>query len=100
MSRRALRDDMPGIIAAHHRARRSPEAWRRSRLNETNPLAGLAVGIASAVLEEADTRTWRTLPDNTQVARLRLKKGKHQITLPNASGGDRAQDHRSTSAIR
>ncbi|MEO6679300.1 MAG: hypothetical protein ABIO21_18265, partial [Pseudomonas sp.] len=42
---------------------------------------------SSAVLEGADTRTWRTLPDNTQVVRLRLKKGEHQVTLPSAVGG-------------
>ena len=35
----------------------------------------------------ADTRTWRTLPDYTQVVRLRLKKGEHQVTLPSAVGG-------------
>jgi len=39
------------------------------------------------VLEGADTRTWRTLPDNTQVVRLRLKKGEHHVTLPSAVGG-------------
>jgi hypothetical protein len=36
--------------------------------------------------EEADTRTWRTLPDKTLVARLRLKKGEHLFSAPNAPG--------------
>jgi len=86
MSRRALRDDMPGIIV-RTTVRAVSRGVMQKQLNETNPLAGLAVGITSAVLEGADTRTWRTLPDNTQVARLRLKKGEHQITLPNIVGG-------------
>ena len=35
--------------------------------------------------EQADTRTWRTLPNLTQVMRLRLKKGEHAITLPHVN---------------
>ena len=86
MSRRALRDDMPGIIV-RTTVRAVTRGVAQKKINQTNPLAGLAVGITSAVLEGADTRTWRTLPDNTQVVRLRLKKGQHQVTLPNVVGG-------------
>ncbi|APC16967.1 hypothetical protein BLL42_14945 [Pseudomonas frederiksbergensis] len=88
MSRRALRDDMPGIIL-RTTVRAVTRAVAQKKINETNPLAGLAVGITSAVMEGADTRTWRTLPDNTQVVRLRLAKGEHQLSLPNALGGSR-----------
>ncbi|POA29508.1 MULTISPECIES: COG3014 family protein [unclassified Pseudomonas] len=88
MSRRALRDDMPGIIL-RTTVRAITRAVAQKKINETNPLAGLAVGISSAVMEGADTRTWRTLPDNTQVVRLRLAKGEHQLSLPNALGGSR-----------
>ena len=59
----------------------------QNNLNKTNPMAGLVLGVASAVAEGADTRTWRTLPDMTQVTRLRLKHGEHQVSLPNALGG-------------
>ncbi|MBD9620087.1 hypothetical protein IB251_23260 [Pseudomonas sp. PDM07] len=86
MSRRALRDDMPGIIL-RTTVRAVTKGVAQKKINESNPLAGLAVGISSAVLEGADTRTWRTLPDTTQVVRLRLKKGEHQVTLPSAVGG-------------
>lgn len=86
MSRRALRDDMPGIIL-RTTVRAITRGVAQKQINETNPLAGLAVGLTSAVLEGADTRTWRTLPDYTQVVRLRLKKGEHQVTLPSAVGG-------------
>jgi hypothetical protein len=83
MSRRALKDDMPGIIV-----RTSVRAISRSlvqqQLNDNvSPLAGLVVGIASAVTESADERTWRTLPDQTRVARLRLKRGQHQLQINN-----------------
>ncbi|MCU0071019.1 hypothetical protein N8H71_05440 [Pseudomonas koreensis] len=90
MSRRALRDDMPGIIL-RTTVRAITKGVAQKKINETNPLAGLAVGISSAVLEGADTRTWRTLPDTTQVVRLRLKKGEHHVTLPSAVGGSQVK---------
>ncbi|WP_421548241.1 COG3014 family protein [Pseudomonas sp. QD4] len=90
MSRRALRDDMPGIIL-RTTVRAVTRGVAQKQLNDVNPLAGLAVGIASAVTEGADTRTWRTLPDNTLVTRMRVKQGEHQITLPSAQGGSQVQ---------
>lgn len=86
MSRRALRDDMPGIIL-RTTVRAITRGVAQKQLNDVNPLAGLAVGIASAITEGADTRTWRTLPDNTQVARLRLPQGTHTVVLPSTTGG-------------
>ena len=80
MSRRALRDDMPGIILRTS-VRAATRSVAQKQLNDINPLAGLAVGIASAITEGADERTWRTLPDSTYIVRLRLKKGEHQLQL-------------------
>ena len=90
MSRRALRDDMPGIIL-RTTVRAITRGVAQKQLNDVNPLAGLAVGIASAITEGADTRTWRTLPDNTLVARLRLPQGVHQVVLPSSTGGTHVQ---------
>ncbi|MDH0647087.1 hypothetical protein N5D48_07555 [Pseudomonas sp. GD03858] len=86
MSRRALRDDMPGIILRTS-VRAISRGVAQKNLNQTNPMAGLVVGLASTVLEGADTRTWRTLPDQTQVARVRLKSGAHRLNLPSNLGG-------------
>ncbi|MBF8781607.1 COG3014 family protein [Pseudomonas fulva] len=88
MSRRALRDDLPGIILRTS-VRAISRGVAQKKMNETSPLAGLAMGIASAIVEGADTRTWRTLPNETQVVRLRLKQGEHQLSLPSALGGSR-----------
>lgn len=86
MSRRALRDDMPGIILRTS-VRGISRGVAQHNLNKTNPMAGLVLGLASAVVEGADTRTWRTLPDQTQVVRLRLAPGEHQLSLPTSLGG-------------
>ncbi|MGE7990820.1 COG3014 family protein [Pseudomonas sp. NPDC089554] len=80
MSRRALRDDMPGIILRTS-VRAITRGVAQKKMNEVNPMAGLVMGIASAVVEGADTRTWRTLPDETQVARVRLAQGEHHLNV-------------------
>ena len=83
MSRRALRDDMPGIILrTTYRAQSS--ASFQAHLKKKNDEEQISRHLRRrAILEDADTRTWRTLPDTTLVARLRLKQGEHQLRLPN-----------------
>ncbi|CAM3814088.1 hypothetical protein CCOS865_05433 [Pseudomonas reidholzensis] len=88
MSRRALRDDMPGIILRTS-VRAVSRGVAQKKMNEVNPLAALIMGIASAVVEGADTRTWRTLPNETQVARVHLANGEHTLNLPPSLGGNR-----------
>ncbi|AOE88067.1 COG3014 family protein [Pseudomonas sp. TCU-HL1] len=87
MSRRALRDDMPGIIL-RTTVRAVSRGVAQKQLNDNvSPLAGLAVGLMSVATEGADERTWRTLPDSIQIARVRLPKGEHQLSLPASVGG-------------
>ncbi|SDS48388.1 hypothetical protein SAMN05216598_1733 [Pseudomonas asplenii] len=81
MSLRTLRDDMPGIIQ-RTRLRANAHALVQAQYNQKHPKE--AKQIAEAPFEQADTRTWRTLPDNTFVVRLRLKPGLHQVRLPQA----------------
>ncbi|MEE1921609.1 hypothetical protein V0R50_06330 [Pseudomonas sp. 148P] len=88
MSRRALRDDMPGIIL-RTTVRAVTRGVAQKQINDVNPMAGLVMGIASAVTEGADTRTWRTLPNETRVTRVRLGQGEHQLSLPSGLGGSK-----------
>lgn len=85
MAFRTLRDDMPAIISrAMFRANMA--AISQAQENERNPAKASLVVTEHDPFEEADTRTWRTLPDKTLVARIRLKKGDHQFNAPNAPG--------------
>lgn len=88
MSRRALRDDMPGIIL-RTTVRAVTRGMAQKKLNETSPTAGLILGLASMITEGADTRTWRTLPNQTLVSRVRLSQGEHQLNLPSGLGGNK-----------
>ncbi|UWF49147.1 hypothetical protein NYP20_28340 [Pseudomonas sp. N3-W] len=84
MSLRTLRDDMPGIIQrTAYRAYLAASVQGED--NRRNPAKASYVTRHDG-FEHADTRTWRTLPNITEVARLRLKKGEHLINLPNAVG--------------
>lgn len=81
MAIRTLRDDMPAIISrAMFRANMA--AISQAQKNERDPSKTSLVVTDPDPFEEADTRTWRTLPDKTLVARLRLKKGLHRVRFP------------------
>lgn len=83
MSLRTLRDDMPGIIQrTTYRAFLAADVQATD--NRRNPSKASYVTHWDN-FEHADTRTWRTLPDLTQVVRLRLKKGEHLISLSNTT---------------
>jgi len=81
MAIRTLRDDMPAIISrAMFRANMA--AISQAQKNERDPSKASLVVTDPDPFEEADTRTWRTLPDKTLIARLRLKKGLHRVRFP------------------
>lgn len=83
MSLRTLRDDMPGSIQrTTYRAFLAADVQATD--NRRNPSKASYVTHWDT-FEHADTRTWRTLPDLTQVVRLRLKKGEHLISLSNTA---------------
>ncbi|MBP0597014.1 hypothetical protein J8I26_02800 [Herbaspirillum sp. LeCh32-8] len=92
MARKALSDEMPGIIA-----RSSVRAITRGvaqkaidnnagSLGAFGSLLSLAAKVGSVAIEVADERTWRTLPNFFSVARVKLPVGAHTIILPSAAG--------------
>jgi uncharacterized protein len=95
MARRSLRDDMPSIMlrasvratanaAAQYQSQRAlSDGGDRSALIG---LAGLVVSTGAALLEHADDRTWRTLPSEISIARARLPRGAHSVTLSTYEG--------------
>jgi uncharacterized protein len=53
------------------------------------PLAGLLANVVSIVTEQADKRSWRTLPDRIEMARLAAPPGDYAVTVEyyDRSGG-------------
>lgn len=80
MSRRALRDDMPGILLRNVLRLAAKGAMQKS-LQDRNGVLGLVAALASLATEGADERTWRTLPAEVAIGRAHLPRGHHRLTL-------------------
>lgn len=87
MARRALRDEMPGIIVRGAiRAIAKGVAQKAAMDNDSSGVAGLLIMLGGIITESADERSWRTLPDNVLVGRANLKPGTYSITLQTPVG--------------
>ena len=74
---------MPGIIARAMVRMVAKKAISKNAGDE-NQLAGFLVDLTGLLTEQADTRSWTSLPESIQVARLVLPAGRHrlQVTVP------------------
>ena len=91
MSRRAIYDEMPAIVARTS-IRAITKVVAQQAVDESTSRAGAALGpfgslisiatkVAVAATEVADERTWRTLPDSYYIARAMLPPGKHTMSV-------------------
>lgn len=90
MARRQLKDQMPGILL-----RTVIRAVVKSVAQDQAYKGGLALGVltnvATVVTEQADDRSWRTLPERISVARATLPQGKQTIEFQSGSGSYRKE---------
>ena len=49
--------------------------------DKSGPLAGFLATVVNVATEQADTRSWTSLPQTIQLARVMLPKGKHKIAI-------------------
>ena len=103
MARRALKDEMPAILlrsvvrattraAAQVQMRRAADKARSKGDDSKGDWldAGASmVAMASVATESADERVWRSLPAQVYVARGRLPRGVHTLTIPGSAGEHR-----------
>lgn len=100
MARRALADEMPGIMlraftrsatkaVAQFEMQRRMAEQRRHRDDGANlgaALALLAFQVGGAIVEQADERGWRSLPAQVSLARVRLPAGQHNVSVRSDNG--------------
>ena len=90
MARRALSDEMPGIIVRSTIRAIGKSALQKSVQDNASGLGGAVLSIATAVAmvasEQADERTWRTLPAFFSIGRAVLPEGTHAVTLEMPDG--------------
>ncbi|HEX7965737.1 MAG TPA: hypothetical protein VF651_08475 [Gammaproteobacteria bacterium] len=82
--------DRPKLLAAEFARNVTRSAVANQADKNAQGLGSLISLVASAV-DQADTRIWTTLPDNIQLARLRLAPGTYDLTveLRGGHGGSR-----------
>lgn len=78
---KSLQEKMP-IILTRQLVRAVSKAVAQQAAKDNFGLAGLFGMMAYSVISEnADLRSWLTLPENVQILRVRLPAGKHQLRL-------------------
>jgi hypothetical protein len=100
MARRALEDEMPGImlrgfvrstgkaIAQYQAQRQADEASKHGNDGASVALgvAAIALMIGSVVTEQADERGWRSLPATIQVGRAKVPPGSYTVSIDTPAG--------------
>lgn len=92
MARKALADEMPGIIlrssirAIAKGAAQKAVQDNSSQMGMFGAFLSLATTVAAVVTEQADERAWRTLPAFFSVGRASLPAGTHKVTIQTISG--------------
>jgi hypothetical protein len=90
MARRLLKDQMPSIILRTV-IRAALKAVAEEQANQASPILGIAVGVASVATEQADDRSWRTLPERISVARAILPHGRQTVEFQTGAGAYRTE---------
>ncbi|RXZ43992.1 COG3014 family protein [Crenobacter cavernae] len=86
MSRRTLRDDMPGILLRSAIRATVKSVLQKEMNDKAGPLGGLLTSVAAVITEQADDRMWRTLPEQIAIGRQMLAYGQYTLTVETPSG--------------
>ncbi len=85
VAQRTLDQQLPALTARAI-TRNITKHHASQAVREESELLGFLVNIAGAVAEEADTRSWRTLPADIYLARIIVPAGTYTLELEPASG--------------
>ena len=76
-------------LVAKQAARASIKHNIAHQVRKENELAGNLLSLAFLLLEEADTRSWSTLPETLSLVRIPLPPGRHDLTIATDGPGGR-----------
>ncbi|MDR1229111.1 MAG: hypothetical protein LBK55_08890 [Azoarcus sp.] len=86
LARRQLKDMLPGIIGRTAVRAAVKSVLQYQAKKKGNALAGLGATVATVATEQADERSWRTLPARLSVARAILPTGEQEIEFRTHNG--------------
>jgi hypothetical protein len=76
-----LQDKLPGIAARQVARVIAKEQMRKRAAQNNGDIGNIIASIYNIASERADTRSWLTLPDNYQIAKLFMPNGTHTVQL-------------------
>lgn len=85
MARRQLKDQMPGILLRTV-IRAVVKSVAQDQAYKGGVVLGVLTNVATVVSEQADDRSWRTLPERISVARATLPQGLQMIEFQTGTG--------------
>lgn len=85
MARRLLKDQMPGILLRTV-IRAVVKSVAQDQAYKGGLVLGVITNVATVVSEQADDRSWRTLPERISVARATLPQGVQTIEFQTGTG--------------
>lgn len=85
MARRQLKDQMPGILLRTV-VRAVVKSVAQDQAYKGGVVLGVLTNVATVVSEQADDRSWRTLPERISVARATLPQGSQVIEFQTGAG--------------
>lgn len=83
---KALKEQIPGMLVRQVLRVRAKKEMQNQVANNAGGFAQLATSLYAIVSEQADLRSWLTLPANAQGARLSLSAGPHSLEFASTSG--------------
>jgi uncharacterized protein len=90
MARRLLKDQMPGIVLRTI-IRAVAKSVAQDQAQKAGMVAGLLTTVAAVVTEQADERSWRTLPERISIARATLPYGTLALEFQTGAGVHRTE---------
>ncbi len=88
LAAKALEEHLPTMAVRQALRFAAKREISRQALKKFGEHGELAVDIFNFITEQADRRSWLTLPNNAQILRCHLPKGMHKLNLSNGSAND------------
>lgn len=86
LAAKTLKDRLPALVSRQVLRLLAKERVRREIKQEAGDIGNILASLYNLASEQADTRSWQTLPSTVDILRLRLPVGVHSLILEHGNG--------------